>query len=286
MTEFPRIAGNSRSIVYWITTVIVALESAMGGVWDILRIDIVRDVAVDQLGYPAYVLVILGIAKIPGALVLLAPGLPRCKEWVYAGVLFIYLGAAISLAVAGDPAAVGPLGFATMTCLSWATRPEQRRSIAVGAWTPGRLRARLGSGRVVAVAFWVSTGIVVTVLGSGGIAELLGRDSTVAGMVDLGYPTYFVTMLGVWKILGAVVIAVPGLRRMKEWACAGAFYNFSGAFASHLASDSDVEHLLWTGAFAVCVLVSWALRPGSRCLEPPAPRVRTATSEDEAELIV
>ncbi|WP_446221513.1 DoxX family protein [Nocardia sp. IBHARD005] len=272
MTELLRIADNSRyrSIVYWITTVIVAVESAMGGVWDILRIGIVRDVAVDQLGYPAYVLVILGIAKIPGALVLLAPGLPRLKEWVYAGVLFIYLGVAVSLTVHGDPAALGPLGFATMACLSWATRPEQRRSVGAGAWTLGRLRTRLGWGRAVTVVFWVATGIVVAVLGSGGVPDLLGRDSTVAGMLDLGYPTYFVTMLGVWKILGTIVILAPGLRRSKEWAYAGAFYNFTGAFASHLASDSGVDHLLWTAAFALCVLVSWALRPASRSLEQPS----------------
>ncbi|MFC4374825.1 DoxX family protein [Nocardia halotolerans] len=285
MTEPLRTASRYRNIVYWITTLIVAVESAMGGVWDIARLDIVREVAVDQLGYPAYVLVILGIAKIPGAFVLLAPGLPRLKEWVYAGVLFIYLGAAVSLAVQGEPAAVGPLGFATMTCLSWATRPQRRRVIAPGSWTPGRLRARLGSGRAVTIVFWGATGVVVAVLASGGIADLLGRDATVAGMLELGYPAYFVTMLGAWKIAGAVVIALPGLGRCKEWACAGAFYNFIGASASHFAADSGVEHILWTSVFALCVLVAWALRPASRCLEPAPPPLSATVPGVDTKLI-
>ncbi|WP_327150092.1 DoxX family protein [Nocardia sp. NBC_01329] len=268
MTEILRIAANSRyrSVVYWITTAIVAFESAMGGIWDILQIDIVRDVAVDQLGYPPYILVILGVAKIPGAFVLVAPRLPRLKEWVYAGVFFIYLGAAISLAVQGDPAAVGPLGFATMTCLSWATRPRDRRTIATGSWTPGRADSSDKPRSATTIGFWATTGVVAIVLFSGGMADLLGRGATVAGMLELGYPTYFITMLGVWKISGALVILAPRLGRLKEWAYAGAFYNFAGAFASHIAAGSSVEHLWWTASFALCVLTSWALRPASRSL--------------------
>ncbi|WP_218584201.1 DoxX family protein [Nocardia cyriacigeorgica] len=268
MTELLHTAANSRyrSVVYWITTAIVAFESAMGGIWDIMQIDMVRDVVVDQLGYPPYILVILGVAKIPGAIVLVVPGLPRLKEWAYAGVLFVYLGAAISLAIQGEPAAAGPLGFATMTCLSWATRPRDRRTVATGSWTPGRTDSNDTPRSVGAIGFRATTGVVASVLFSGGIADLLGRGATVEGMLELGYPTYFVTMLGVWKISGALVILAPRLGRLKEWAYAGAFYDFAGAFASHIAAGSAAAHLRWPAAFALCVLISWALRPASRSL--------------------
>ncbi|NNH73114.1 DoxX family protein [Nocardia uniformis] len=140
--------------------------------------------------------------------------------------------------------------------------------MAAGSWTPGRLGSRAGSGRAVVITFWVATAIVTSVLLSGGMADLLRRDATVAGMLELGYPTYFITMLGVWKILGALAILTPGFGRVKEWAYAGAFYNFAGAFASHLAIGSAATHLVWTAAFALCVLISWALRPTSRSLPP------------------
>ena len=50
----------------------------------------------------------------------------------------------------------------------------------------------------------------------------------------LGYPAYFLVILGVWKLLGVVAIAAPGLPRLKEWAYAGFSFDLSGAFVSHL----------------------------------------------------
>ncbi|WP_067818361.1 DoxX family protein [Nocardia inohanensis] len=262
--------AETRTIVYWLTTVIIATESAVGGVWDILRIDYVRDVIVDQLEYPTYVAVILGIAKLPGAAVLLVPKFPRLKEWVYAGVFFIYTGASISLAAQGDyAAAIGPLGFAAITGVSWASRPESRRRVTFAP--------RLDGNRPAAYGFWTATSIVVFVLLTGGVADVIQRGETAGGMVELGYPTYFMYLLGGWKILGALTIAVPGYPRLKEWAYAGAFYDFGGAFASHLAFGSAVNHKLWTASFAVCVLISWGLRASGRTLTPPVtPLARSA----------
>ena len=76
-----------RSIAYWLLTVLLAFELAAGALWDLLRIEYVR-VALTQLGYPLYLLVILGVWRIHGALVLLAPRFPRLKEWVYDGAFF------------------------------------------------------------------------------------------------------------------------------------------------------------------------------------------------------
>jgi hypothetical protein len=116
-----------RSIAYWLFTVLVAFELAAGALWDLLRIEYVR-VALAHLGYPLYLLVILGVSRVPGALTLLVPRFPRLKEWAYAGAFFEYTGAAASHLLMGDHGQwVGPLIFSGFTMLSWALRPASRR---------------------------------------------------------------------------------------------------------------------------------------------------------------
>jgi uncharacterized membrane protein YphA (DoxX/SURF4 family) len=78
---------KTHHIAYWLTTVVVAAELALGGVWDVLRISYVRDV-IEHLGYPSYFLVIIGAWKVPGALALVVPRFARLKEWAYAGAFF------------------------------------------------------------------------------------------------------------------------------------------------------------------------------------------------------
>jgi uncharacterized membrane protein YphA (DoxX/SURF4 family) len=121
-------ASRSRTIVYWVTTVIIAVELAVGGVWDILRIEYVREILEQQLGYPAYFSVIMGVWKVPGAVALLVPRFPRLKEWAYAGAVFTYAGAAVGDGVG----ALGPIIFAVIALVSWALRPSARRDLAPG----------------------------------------------------------------------------------------------------------------------------------------------------------
>ncbi|MGH8963845.1 MAG: DoxX family protein [Actinomycetes bacterium] len=252
--------STARVVAYWAATVIIAAESIVGGVWDILRTDYVREVLEVQLGYPPYVAIILGICKIPGGLVLLAPGLPRLKEWVYAGIFFIYTGAAVShLAIGEFVDAIGPMGFATLTMVSWALRPHSRRTLAAGSWVFDRPLPGAAM-----YGYWATTGVIAFVLLTGGAADLMRRPETAAGVVALGYPLYFVSILGAWKLLGVAALLAPRLPRLKEWAYAGAFYNFAGALTSHLVSGSAAFHVFWTGLFSACVLVSWALRPRDR----------------------
>jgi uncharacterized membrane protein YphA (DoxX/SURF4 family) len=116
------------SIAYFLLTVLVAFELAAGGLWDLLRIEYVR-VVLAHLGYPLYLLVILGVWRIPGALALLVPRFPRLKEWAYAGAFFNYTGAVASHFLAGDHADqwAPPLIFSAFTLISWALRPASRR---------------------------------------------------------------------------------------------------------------------------------------------------------------
>jgi hypothetical protein len=101
---------------------------------------------------------------------------------------------------------------------------------------------------------------------SGGVRHLMLAPDLVAGITALGYPVYFIVLIGVWKLLGGVAILTPGLPRLKEWAYAGMFFDLTGAAVSHLAMRSPSWHVGVTLSLAALVLVSWATRPASRRL--------------------
>lgn len=117
-----------RLVVYWLLTLTITFELAAGALWGLMHIEYVR-VVLAHLGYPMYLLIILGVWRIPGALALLVPRFPRLKEWAYAGAFFNYTGAAASHLLAGDSAGqwVGPLVLSAFTLISWAMRPASRR---------------------------------------------------------------------------------------------------------------------------------------------------------------
>jgi len=84
---------------------------------------------IGTLGYPAYLATLLGVWKLLGAAAVLSPGLPRLKEFAYAGILFELSGAAFSHAASGDPASkvAVPLVLLGIAAASWALRPASRR---------------------------------------------------------------------------------------------------------------------------------------------------------------
>ncbi|HJZ76607.1 MAG TPA: DoxX family protein [Vicinamibacterales bacterium] len=116
------------------------------------------------------------------------------------------------------------------------------------------------------IAYWTTTGMVVFAMLSGGITELAHRPETIDGMKQLGYPVYFVMILGFWKLLGSLALVLPGFPRVKEWAYAGIFFNMTGAAVSHLACHDAAWHVIVTLSLAALTVASWALRPASRTL--------------------
>jgi uncharacterized membrane protein YphA (DoxX/SURF4 family) len=122
------------------------------------------------------------------------------------------------------------------------------------------------------ITYWTTTVIVALALLSGGPFELIRPPALMAGMARLGYPPYFVTILGAWKILGGIVLLAPRLPRLKEWAYAGAFFDFTGAAISH-AVVGETAHIFPPVALAILLLLSWAFRPPSRMLAP-MPRIQ------------
>ncbi|HEY0782244.1 MAG TPA: DoxX family protein [Thermoanaerobaculia bacterium] len=116
------------------------------------------------------------------------------------------------------------------------------------------------------IAYWVTTGLVAFGLLTGGAADVMRPPDAVAGMAHLGYPAYFMVILGVWKLLGGIALLAPRFPRLKEWAYAGAIFDVTGASASHAASGDAAWHIIVPLLLAAIAMVSWALRPESRVL--------------------
>src|ERR1700722_7150293 len=116
--------------------------------------------------------------------------------------------------------------------------------------------------------FWYS---IITVLLSfciffGGLSQALQLKEVLQGFKPLGYPTYFISLIGIWKMLGVIAILVPKFPLLKEWAYAGIFFTMSGAVISHIASDDIKVQIISPIVLAIFTVLSWYLRPASRKL--------------------
>lgn len=121
--------------------------------------------------------------------------------------------------------------------------------------------------KLKSISYWVVTAMVAFFIGSGGMAELARVPGNIEGLVQLGYPVYFATIIGFWKVLGAIAILVPRFPRLKEWAYAGIFFNMTGAAATGLFTHSAWWHVAVDLTLAALTVASWALRPERRRLE-------------------
>lgn len=130
-------------------------------------------------------------------------------------------------------------------------------------------------GRARIVGYWIVTLIVAYEMVAGSVWDLLGIEYVRVVLAHLSYPSYLLLILGVWKLPCAVVLLVPRFFLLKEWAYAGAFFNYSGAFASHVMVR-DAPHIwVWPLGFAILTLASWALRPSARRLGSARPETET-----------
>jgi len=115
-----------KSIGYWVSTGLLAAALLAGGGSQLAALPQTMQ-GIQRLGYPPYVLTILGTWKLLGVAALLAPGWPRLKEWAYAGIFFDLTGAVASHAFSSDTAgSAAPLGLLLLVAASWALRPPSR----------------------------------------------------------------------------------------------------------------------------------------------------------------
>jgi uncharacterized membrane protein YphA (DoxX/SURF4 family) len=129
---------------------------------------------------------------------------------------------------------------------------------------PQTIVSRLGSVRYRSACYWLATGLVVAELGLGGIWDIMRLPFVRDLVTHLGYPSYFLVLLGTWKVLGAVALLVPRRALLKEWAYAGVLFTYTGAIVSHLTTGYDLAELVLLVPLAALTVVSWALRPPSR----------------------
>jgi uncharacterized membrane protein YphA (DoxX/SURF4 family) len=99
---------------------------------------------------------------------------------------------------------------------------------------------------------------------STGVVQIMKTPEEVEMMGRLGYPLYFLTIIGVWKLLGVVAVLVPKFPLIKEWAYAGFFFNMSGAILSHLANGDAPIELFGPMLLLILTAVSWYFRPMDR----------------------
>jgi len=106
---------------------------------------------------------------------------------------------------------------------------------------------------------WLSLGMISTA-----VVQLSGGQEQAGFITGLGYPVYFLTLIGVWKILGVTALLIPRFPLVKEWAYAGFFFAMSGAVFSHIASGNAVTEIFPSLLLLFLTLVSWYFRPAER----------------------
>jgi hypothetical protein len=126
------------------------------------------------------------------------------------------------------------------------------------------------NGTIKTIAYWITTIFGPASFVIGGILHLSQSAEVVANTQHLGYPAYFGSILGAWKLLGAIAVVLPRTPRLKEWAYAGFFFDLTSAAISRAVVGDSAPDIIAPLVFLALVLASWALRPASRKLAAAA----------------
>jgi uncharacterized membrane protein YphA (DoxX/SURF4 family) len=127
---------KTTKIIYWIATLWLALGMVSTGIIQLIKqTEEVENIT--RLGYPVYMLPLLGVLKIVGVIVVLVPRFTLLKEWAYAGFFFAMAGAAYSRVAAGDGISeiAPPLLLLVLTVVSWYFRPVNRKAIPLTSFS-------------------------------------------------------------------------------------------------------------------------------------------------------
>lgn len=114
------------------------------------------------------------------------------------------------------------------------------------------------------IIYWVATGWLALGMLSTGVVQLLKMKEEVELMTHLGYPLYFLTILGIWKILGVIAVLIPKFPLLKEWTYAGFFFAMSGAVISHFVLGDAIKEVFGPVLLLILTVISWYFRPASR----------------------
>lgn len=120
------------------------------------------------------------------------------------------------------------------------------------------------------LAYWTVTGLFCAVVGFSGFSHFTHSEQMVAAMTHLGYPLYFMTIIGLAKMSGVIAVLAPAQTMLKEWAYAGLCFNLIGATASHAFSGDELSHTVRPAIVLALCVTSYLLRPENRRI-PSAP---------------
>ncbi|NJO89684.1 MAG: DoxX family protein [Chloroflexia bacterium] len=114
------------------------------------------------------------------------------------------------------------------------------------------------------IIYWVVTIFLSIGMLAGGTQQMFQIGGYNEIITSLGYPLYFLSILGIWKVLGVIAILIPGFPLLKEWAYAGFFFAMSGAFISHLAVGQGFSEAVPSLILMIVTVLSWYFRPADR----------------------
>ena len=112
--------------------------------------------------------------------------------------------------------------------------------------------------RALRIVAWAATGLFAAMMTLSGALLLLGVRAVTVSMVQLGYPPYFLKLLGLAKLLGVVGILAPQRPTLREWAYAGFTFDLLAALVSHLAVHDGIADTVGVLAFLLVLAVSYA----------------------------
>lgn len=116
------------------------------------------------------------------------------------------------------------------------------------------------------IIYWISTIWLSLGMASTGVVQISQMNDEVQKMSLLGYPSYFLVIIGVWKLLGVIVVLIPKYPLIKEWAYAGFIFVMTGAIFSHLAIRDEAIEYFGPVLLVILTIVSWYFRPLNRKL--------------------
>lgn len=118
------------------------------------------------------------------------------------------------------------------------------------------------------IIYWIATIWLALGMASTAIVQLMGVKEETDNITHLGYPVYLLSILGIWKILGVIIILIPKFTLLKEWAYAGFFFAMSGAIISYFIMGDPISKVLPALLLLVLTVISWYFRPESRKIIP------------------